>query len=524
MSPFIRQIDFALDWMTVESGETLFRQNDKAEASYIILNGRLRSVVEHDNKKYIDYEYGRGDIIGLPENIRHTVRPNTVHAVRDTELARIPDGLLTMIRRKYPAVLSRIAGFIGNVIPKERKLLETQHLAENYQTYGDMTKLLSNLSTVAIMPSSNSVALEAFSKQLENSIGNICSTVRLTSDKIRKKLGNSAFDTYEWQLTSHLGTMEEVNRLVLYQCDYELTLWTKRCLRQADAILIVARADCKPEIGKLEKDLEQMVGLGRSLKVLILLHPEKTVRPQKTASWLNLRGWLTTHFHLKAPDMYFTKTYRPERKRNKSFNNNDKMSRTSSTERVGLTFNGLGDSASDAGSSNSITNNKYYTQNDGSKYSDFGRLARFLTGTSVALVFGGGGARGMSQIGILRTLVEQGIPIDMVGGTSIGSFNSAVWAKYRDINEMERVTAVFSKSMSSIWNKLLEVTYPYTSFFSGKVFGGELANVLEPDQMIEDLWIPYFAVSTDLRLGGCEVLHSKIGRFWQQLDHTKPSV
>ena len=502
MSPFIRQIDFALDWINVESGQTLFRQSDKAEASYIILNGRLRSVIEtNEHKKYIDVEYGRGDIIGLSENIRGSKRPNSVHAVRDTELARIPDGLLTLIRHKYPSVTTRIAGFLGNVIHKERKLLDT-HETDN--TYGDMTNLLTNLSTVAIMPSNNFVALESFSRQLESSVGQICSTIRLTSEKIRKRLGNAAFDTYEWQLTSHLGTMEEVNRLVLYQCDYEMTPWTRRCLRQADAILIVARADQKPSVGALEQELEHMQGLGRSLKMLILLHPEQTVRPQKTAKWLNLRGWLTTHFHIKAPDIYFSKSSRPE-KRVRRKSGRDNMSRTTSYNDntddkniISSPRKNLHDSDSTSSGGNSPS--KHFVCNDGSKYSDFGRLARFLTGTSVALVFGGGGARGISQIGILKTLIEQGVPIDMVGGTSIGSYNSAIWAKTRNVQQTENLIETFSRSMSSIWNKILEITYPHTSFFSGRIFGGEIEKILETDQTIEDLWIPYFCISTDLRV------------------------
>ncbi len=49
------------------------------------------------------------------------------------------------------------------------------------------------------------------------------------------------------------------------------------------------------------------------------------------------------------------------------------------------------------------------------KFSDFSRLARFLTGTSVGLVLGGGGARGCSHVGVIRALKEAQIPIDMIG-------------------------------------------------------------------------------------------------------------
>ena len=66
---------------------------------------------------------------------------------------------------------------------------------------------------------------------------------------------------------------------------------------------------------------------------------------------------------------------------------------------------------------------------------DFSRLARFLTGTSIGLVLGGGGARGCAHVGMIKAMIEANIPIDMVGGTSIGSFMGALWAEE---NEFDR--------------------------------------------------------------------------------------
>ena len=58
-----------------------------------------------------------------------------------------------------------------------------------------------------------------------------------------------------------------------------------------------------------------------------------------------------------------------------------------------------------------------------------GRLARRITGTSVALVLGGGGARGMAHLGCIRAMEEAGVPIDIVCGTSIGSLVGALYAE-----------------------------------------------------------------------------------------------
>lgn len=74
-----------------------------------------------------------------------------------------------------------------------------------------------------------------------------------------------------------------------------------------------------------------------------------------------------------------------------------------------------------------------------------------MTGRSVGLVLGGGGARGAAHIGMIKAiqvnitsllylqiikffvLQEAGIPIDMVGGVSIGAFMGALWCHEKNI-------------------------------------------------------------------------------------------
>ena len=42
-------MDFALDWVHIQSGRALFRQEDPADGTYIVLSGRLRSVLVSSN-------------------------------------------------------------------------------------------------------------------------------------------------------------------------------------------------------------------------------------------------------------------------------------------------------------------------------------------------------------------------------------------------------------------------------------------------------------------------------------------
>lgn len=66
LSPFVRQVDFALDWVFLESGRAVYRQDDESDSTFIVLSGRLRSVITHPNgKKELVGEYGKGDLVGV---------------------------------------------------------------------------------------------------------------------------------------------------------------------------------------------------------------------------------------------------------------------------------------------------------------------------------------------------------------------------------------------------------------------------------------------------------------------------
>jgi lysophospholipid hydrolase len=122
---------------------------------------------------------------------------------------------------------------------------------------------------------------------------------------------------------------------------------------------------------------------------------------------------------------------------------------------------------------------------------DFDRLARLLTGKAVGLVLGGGFARGLAHVGVLRALEEFRIPVDVIGGSSIGAIVGAQWALGWSAGDIaERTPPAFAASFD-------DGTLPFLSTKSG----GKHSKVLREnfgDTRIEDLWVPYFCVSTNL--------------------------
>ncbi len=250
MSPFVRQIDFALEWSLIEAGNALFRQTNKAENIFIVLNGRLRSILKNDeNKKQLVGEFGRGDLVGIVEILMETDNATTVVAIRDTEVAQIPSGLLNYIKFRHPRVVTRLIQMLSS------KLLGTIQNVPSARVDQpiDAPTIVSNLCTVAIMPVSDDVPLHAFTMKLCHALNSIDSTLLLTRDLILKKLGSSALERVnEYRLCAWLGQQEDHHRIVLYQCESRLTLWTRRCMRQADCLLIVGLASNPPTVGQVK--------------------------------------------------------------------------------------------------------------------------------------------------------------------------------------------------------------------------------------------------------------------------------
>lgn len=138
---------------------------------------------------------------------------------------------------------------------------------------------------------------------------------------------------------------------------------------------------------------------------------------------------------------------------------------------------------------------------------DFTRLARFLKGTAVGLIACGGGALCTAQIGLYRAFIEAGVTFDIMGGTSGGSAYTAAFALGRSPEDVEAAThEMFVENRA-----MRRLTWPRYSLIDHKHFDAELKR-LYGGYDIEDLWIPYFAISTNL---SCNALHRhEAGDLW----------
>ncbi len=131
---------------------------------------------------------------------------------------------------------------------------------------------------------------------------------------------------------------------------------------------------------------------------------------------------------------------------------------------------------------------------------DIARIARILTGQSVGLVLSGGGARAYAHVGAIRALREHSVPIDFVGGVSMGAIIAAGVAMGWPQDELERrIRESFVDT-----SPLDDIAVPILAMTHGMKVNDRLAHHFG-DTEIPDLWLPFFCLSSNLTTGAYQL-------------------
>jgi NTE family protein len=116
----------------------------------------------------------------------------------------------------------------------------------------------------------------------------------------------------------------------------------------------------------------------------------------------------------------------------------------------------------------------------------------------IALVLGGGAARGFAHVGVIRALEQERIPIDMIVGTSVGSLIGAIYAS--DANSFELEWTAFTLEKEHIFDYgIMSAVMGMGPVKGDKLEGFVKARIRTP--LVEQLKVPFAAVATDLNRG-----------------------
>ncbi|KAJ2358170.1 phosphatidylcholine and lysophosphatidylcholine phospholipase, partial [Coemansia sp. RSA 2618] len=538
----VLDIDYALEWVQVRAGQMVYRRGEASDAVFVVLSGRLRAFVERaDGGVNIVAEYGQGQSVGEPSLLLAEPCRVNLHAIRDTELVRIPRALFRALMRAAPRLTFHLAQTLAVRAAQSLQAQQRQAQAQQVAPGAGLRAHNRNLKSVALIPVDARVPVRAFAEQLEAALAGVAGRVALLDHTATARvLGRHAFSRMaRLKIAAWVAELEQRSRLLLHVADGGVaSAWTRHCVRHSDFVLLVAVGASDPRVGEFERLLLALKTTAR--KELVLLHEGRSCATGLTREWLKRRPWVYAHHHVQMPELGRLGL--------------DTVPRTSGMFDGVLGSSGsfldgvLGTSGGVIGGARALlarsllqpsqrmlqahsgldrirtSLEKYYRRLTRSKQytpttfrghrSDFARLARYLCGKSVGVVLSGGGARGIALLGVLQAFEEAGIPVDMIGGTSIGAFMSGLYARTADSVAIHGPLKAFARRMSSTWRFVLDVTYPILAYTTGREFNRAVWKVFR-DAEIEDLWLPFFCITANITQSRSEV-HTT-GLLWRMV-------
>lgn len=471
-------LDFAVEWVQVSGGHSIYKQGMDATGIYLILSGRFREVKDVNQELRTLGEYGQGSSLGEVEVLTASKRPSSLVAVRESEAARIPRYLFEFLALRNPSIMIQISRLVAKKASANRDIGNVPEVVHN-----NARPFFANYKTITILPTKYGLPVNEFASKLVGELTNLGkSVISMNQASALNLLGRHAFDKLaKIKQSGYFTELEERHQVCVYIVDTPVSSsWSRACVSQGDCILLLGNASSDPAVGDYERLLLKLNTSART--ELVLLHPERNVVAGSTNNWLKNRHWVEAHHHIQfqvdrnAEDITYSARPVPFLLTLRS--------------RVATLKQDWGQKHNQAGG------NAYYTPVDLHK-SDFARLARILSGQAIGLVLGGGGARGLAHIGVIQALEKEGIPIDLIGGTSIGSFVGGLYAREYDLVPIYGRVKQFAGRVASVWRTLSDLTYPLVAYTTGHEFNRGVWKAFG-DSRIEDFWIQFYCNSTNI--------------------------
>ncbi len=401
----VAAMDQETEWFSAPAGSPLLLAGEAPEAVWFLISGSLAAFRPADRDGHQLLGYIRpGEPVGEMALIAKEPHSSSVFAMRDSELLRLSPAAFDRLVQAHPKLMEHMARLM---LTRAR-----MHTRGNPRAEPKVYTLISTSPTID---------LRLRARALQGALQRLGKRATIVGDE-GQDMDSAWFDA-----------LEHDNDAVLLITPIADTPWFRTCLRQADRLWILARADARPSTPLLPREDASPARQFRLVDV-VLLHHGSDRKAATTDEW-RLACDAARLFH----------------------------------------WRGLDDE-------------------------DSARLARVIAGRSVGLVLSGGGARAYAHIGVVRALREAGQPFDIVGGTSMGAIIGACVAMGWDDDEIEwRIRKAFVES-----NPLGDYVLPVVALTRGRRVEDRLQEHFG-ETLIEDLSVPFFAVSTNLASGSIRV-------------------
>ena len=266
----LRRLLAEADWFGLPGGTQLSRDGENDRAVFLVVTGSLGVFVDDENvPKRLVATIPAGETVGEMSLLTGESHSATLVALRDTELLRLGPKSFDMLLTRYPRVMLNLLKIVV------RRLRETTRGAQQR----------TRPKTIAIIPLQRGLAGEPVTRSMAGMLVKMGAKAGVLDSF-------AGSETTEW-----FNRFEAEHDVVFYQGDQPDSTWTNFCLRQADRVMLIARADETLPLHPFERRYFKRE-MGASPE-LLLVHPGGVTRgvPQHIELRRDLFG---THHHIRA--------------------------------------------------------------------------------------------------------------------------------------------------------------------------------------------------------------------------------
>ena len=265
--------------MALRRGDVLVRQGEPSDSLYFVVSGRFS--VHVDGAAGPIAEIGQGQPIGEVGFFAGLPRTATVIALRDASV-------VAFTRERFDQAGEALADLREAII-----VALARRLSHNNQPVRSRPAV----RTIAILPAGGTTIPQDFVASLHREFGATGLTAFLHAGDVAARFPLRAAD--DGIVSDWLNSLEAAFEFVFYVADHEVTEWTRKCVRQADAVLLVAAAGATTALNAGEQFAFSVHAA--PARRLVLLHPRRTATVSGTSAWLADRD-VHLHHHVSLQD------------------------------------------------------------------------------------------------------------------------------------------------------------------------------------------------------------------------------
>lgn len=277
----LRRLGALAELHDLHSGQCLYAEGEQPSHFHVVLSGRLRVTSRGGLLGYVS----RLEPVGEMGVITGEPRTASVHAIRDSLVLRIPGAAFRdLLIENAPALMA-----LTRLMLARLRQYQGQRRAAATESQGSF----------AVVPASANVPAAVLAEALARQLSGWPRVRLITAAHVYAALGPGAAQTpladtaADRQLRSWLNRLEGRHRYVIYAADDSGTTWARRCLRQADRILVLAEAQLPPADNDILRELREQRLLAPI--ELVLLRPAGDPAPH-TLAWREQSGARAHYF------------------------------------------------------------------------------------------------------------------------------------------------------------------------------------------------------------------------------------